>query len=46
LKVSKKRKEGIKAKAAFVLLCWRAYNGDVEAGLEAIRILRRKVKTL
>lgn len=27
----------------FALLCWKAYNGDIEAGLEVIKILRGKL---
>jgi hypothetical protein len=27
----------------FARLCWQAYNGDVGAGLEVIRILRERL---
>lgn len=27
----------------FVHLCWKAYNGDIEAGLEVIATLRERL---
>ena len=33
-------------KIKFLLLCYRAYNGDVGAALEASKVLRGKVKAL
>lgn len=33
-------------KLSFLLLCWRAYNGDPQAIVKVLQILREKVSSL
>lgn len=33
-------------KVKFLMLCWRAYNGDIQAGAQALRIIHSRATEL